>query len=120
MTLAVVASRVPLAARLDIMFPSLKADTPLYAQNRNFVTAKPAKRRCMARHDGHKKASRVSPARGAYPDGDGIRTRAGLRRRHQNGVDHMDHTVRLMDVRDRDRRGPALGIDDHHLAVRLL
>src|SRR5882757_1940847 len=35
----------------------------------------------------------------AHPKGDWIRTRAVLRRGHQHGVDHMDHAVRLVDVR---------------------
>src|SRR5260370_1390271 len=43
------------------------------------------------------------------------RARAGLRRRHQHGVDHMDDAVRLMDVGDRDHRGIALGVDDPDL-----
>src|SRR3979490_2876498 len=49
-----------------------------------------------------------------------IRTRLVLRRRPQHGVDHMDHAVRLIDVRDRDDRGAALGVDDRHGVARLL
>src|ERR1700754_2441165 len=45
---------------------------------------------------------------------------AVLRRRHQHGVDHMDHAVGLVDVGDRHHRGAALGIDDPDLAVLLL
>src|SRR5687767_1247086 len=40
-----------------------------------------------------------------------------LRRRHQDGVDHVDHAVRLVDVGDRHHRGAALGVDDPDLAV---
>src|SRR5580700_5669392 len=71
-----------------------------------------------AAHDGHKKASRGFP--GSLPGASPLGTspwatkgaRAGLRRRHQHGVDHMDDAVRLMDIRDRDHRGVALGVDD--------
>src|SRR5204862_290964 len=38
-----------------------------------------------------------------------------LRRRHQHGIDHMDHAVRLVDVRDRDQRGATLGVDQPNL-----
>src|SRR5450756_296642 len=47
------------------------------------------------------------------PGGDQGTTAVGLRG-HQHGVDHMDHAVRLVDVRNRDGRGIAFGVDDHH------
>src|ERR1019366_7724561 len=76
MTFVVVnAVRSSLAARLDMVVPSLKVDTRLYAGNRCFVTAIQAIRSMPAGHGGHKKASRVAPARGTYPVGDQIRTR---------------------------------------------
>src|SRR5512140_2599436 len=56
----------------------------------------------------------------ARPGGDRIRTGVRSGRRHQHGVDHMDHAVRLVDVRDRHHRGPALGVDDPDLAVLVL
>lgn len=34
-----------------------------------------------------------------------------LRSRHQDGIDHLDHAIRLIDVRDRDFRRVTLGID---------
>src|SRR5258705_13831379 len=112
--------RSSLAARLDMSVPSLKSVCRIYAGTRGFVTPMPAIRLMPAGYRGHKKASRDTPARRSHPVGDWIRTRAKLRRRHQDGVHHMDHAVRLVDVRDRDRRGAALGIDDRHRAARLL
>src|SRR3981189_581744 len=40
--------------------------------------------------------------------------------RHQHGIDHMDHAVGLIDVRDRDHRGSALGVDAPDLAAVVL
>src|SRR5262245_927836 len=68
------------------------------------------------------KASRVAPARlpsrilfWGWSGREG-----GSGRRQQHGVDHMDHTVRLVDVRDRDHRLAALGVDDPDLAAVVL
>src|SRR3954454_12970318 len=46
--------------------------------------------------------------------------RGRLRRRHQHGVDHVDHAVGLVDVRDRDHRGSTLGVDDPDLVAIVL
>src|SRR4051794_36421555 len=68
----------------------------------------------------HKKASRVAPARLGASCCNNAGNAPGLRRRHQDGVDHVDHAVGLIDVRDRHARGTALGVDDHDLVARLL
>src|ERR1700733_12889229 len=47
--------------------PSLKAACALYAGNRGFVTAMYALRPVHGRPRGHKKASRIAPARPALP-----------------------------------------------------
>src|SRR3981081_1376760 len=65
MTLAVVSSvRSSLAARLDMAIPSLKSLSLLYTGNRRFVTATQAIKFMHTGYRGHKKASRVAPARG--------------------------------------------------------
>src|SRR4249919_4074745 len=58
-----VSAAARLDIRLDMVIPSLKADTPLYAENRNFVTAWPLLERYVSGMGSHKKASQVSPAR---------------------------------------------------------
>src|SRR5258706_8650520 len=125
MTFAGAASaRSYLAGRLDISNPgcsTVEIDTPTIRRHA-------VRRYCPAGY----KIDACSPSRSrksepgcpgaplVYPVGDWIRTRLKLRRRHQDGVDHVDHAVRLVDVRDRDRRSAALGIDDRHRAARLL
>src|SRR6266403_6327666 len=111
-----------LAARLDMSIlavPSLKSVCRLYAGTGGFVTAMLAIRLMPAGYRGHKKASRT-PRLAARACCWGNRTRVKLWCRHQDGVDHVDHAIRLVDVRDRDRRSAALGIDDRHRAARLL
>src|SRR5580693_8574267 len=74
-----------LIARLDIVVPSLRDDTPIYAGNRRFVTAKHPIRSMLAAHRGHKNASRVAPARtphascGDFSDGREVTTPASGR-----------------------------------------
>src|SRR6266481_3283252 len=95
-------ARSSLAARLDISNPgcsTVEIDTPIIRRN-------PPLRYCHAGYKTH--ACRVSRSQKsepgcpgsplAHPVGDGIRTRLKLRRRHQDGVDHVDHAVRLVDV----------------------
>src|SRR6266404_2598303 len=64
MTFAVVSTvRSSLAARLDMAVPSLNSISQLYAGNRPFVTATQAIKFVHTGYRGHKKASRVAPAR---------------------------------------------------------
>src|SRR4051794_37314161 len=118
---------------------------PLIRQNLRFVTASMTIRSMPSVHRVHKTASsrwgrqsrRTRSVRWACPPSDrhaiGVMVgtaqgrlcppyaRVGpLRRRHQDGVDHMDHAVGLVDIRDADGGGTALGVDDPHLAVRKL
>src|SRR5436309_10089885 len=108
-----------LTVRLDIVDPSLASVTLL-------IRGEPAFRYCIGAirtidggHEGHKKASRASA--GSLPCasrwGTGTSRARGLRRRQQDGVDHVDNAVRLMDVGNRDHRAIALGVDDPDLAV---
>src|SRR3954454_20892069 len=108
-----------LAARVDmVLSPCGWTIPPIYDGNRRFVTSIQ-----RIRGDTH----RVSRSRNSEPGRPGspparwrrIRT-CGLRCRHQDGVDHVDHAVGLVDVRDRHRRRAALGVDDHHGIGRLL
>src|ERR1700744_5767048 len=93
---ALVAACCSVAARLVMMFPSLRGVTSIYAESRHFVTV-----RNPSQPPGHpglpgdcwsqKCEPGFTPARG-FSSG----------RRQQHGVDHMDHAVRLMDVGDGD------------------
>src|SRR5207244_791409 len=86
---------------------------------------KPANR-CRLRPSSHKKASRGGPGSLVVTsarrrmNGCGRYSRARSGGRHQHGVDHMDHAVRLIDVGDRDHRGSALGVDDHDVLALAL
>src|SRR3954471_2762393 len=118
---------------------------PLIRQNLRSVTASMTIRSMPSVHRVHNTASspwgrqsrRTRSVRWACPPS--IATRSGswwarrkgalptlrprsdpLRRRHQDGVDHMDHAVGLVDIRDADGGGTALGVDNPHLAVRKL
>src|ERR1041384_1255795 len=109
-----------LTVRLDMVGSVAAIDTGLYAGNRVSVTVKHAIGLIHRAYRGHKKASRVAPTRHArILPGPGRET-PRLGRRHQHGIDHMDHAVRLVDVRDRDHRGAALGVDDPDLAALVL
>src|ERR1035437_7957918 len=113
MTFVVVnAVRWSLAARLDMVVPSLKADTPDYTPGTgaSLLQYRLSDRCPQGMAVTKKRAGSPRPA---------VRILLGTRsgrvtsgRRHQDGVDHMDHAVRLIDVRDRDGRRTALGVDD--------
>src|ERR1035437_10288818 len=119
MTFVVVnAVRSSLAARLDMVVPSLKVDTPT-------IRREPVLRYCNTGYqiDARRawRSQKSEPGRPGPRYGILLGTRSGRvtsGRRDQDGVDHMDHAVRLIDVRDRDGRRTALGVDDHHLAAR--
>src|SRR6478752_162295 len=116
MTVAWAASvRSLLAARLDMSIPGCsiaEVDMPVIRRN-------PRLRYCHAGYNTDacsasrsQKSEPGCPGSRAHPIGDWIGTRMKSRRRHQHGVDHMDHAVRLVDVRDRHRRRAALGVHD--------
>src|SRR5436190_981809 len=120
-TLALVeAACSSLTVRVDMAFPAWSSFS--------FIRREPAFCYCRdairSMHGGyrvHKKASRVAPARqSTRPCWDQSGARGSSGRRHQHGIDHMDHAVGLIDVRDRDHRGSALGVDDPGLAVLVL
>src|SRR3984885_5665884 len=119
MTFADAAVDLALIARLDMAIPSLKAAPALYAGNRGFVTG-------MHAFQTHAQQARRSQK--SEPDRPGSPcafAAAGpikpvVLRRHQNRIDHVDHAVRLIDVRDRDGRGATLGMDDNHRVSRPL
>src|SRR5450759_5874123 len=56
-------ARWSVAARRDMAVPSFEVDARIYAGNCCFVTAIQTIRSMPAGHGGHKKASRVAPAR---------------------------------------------------------
>src|ERR1700754_720495 len=109
-----------LAARLDMAHPWRRFDS--YYTPGTDVSLLPCclSRRCPQGMAVTKKRAGLPRPAITHPVGDSIRTRAVLRRRHQHGVDHVDHAVRLIDVRNRDHRGAPLGIDDPDLAVPVL
>src|SRR5216684_2290802 len=95
-------ARSSLAARLDMSILGCSIaefDIPIIRRN-------PLLRYCPAGYKTH--ACRQSRSQKsepgcpgsplAHPVGNWTRTRVKLRRRHQDGVDHMDHAVRLVDV----------------------
>src|SRR3954451_19878283 len=99
-----------LAAMVDMADPSLQVGTGLYAGNRVSVTALMLSNRCIGGIVVTKK--RAGSPRLAIPRillGP-VRSARRSGSRHQHGIDHMDHAVGLVDVRDRDHRGSALGV----------
>src|SRR5882757_11175407 len=118
--------RSSLAARLDMAIPlavpSLdRVGTGLYAGTRRSVTVLAAIRLIPGVYWRSQKSEPGRPGSPlTHPGGDQIGMRLVLRRRHQHSVDHMDHAVGLIDVRDRHHRGTALGVDDPDLAVLVL
>src|ERR1700720_4430107 len=117
MTLEVAAAVCSLvAARLDMMFPSLKADNPytpkidvsllrkhIFCQGIDDLRGRERSQRSEPGFPGSLCTSRREGDRDARP-------RRALGRRQQNGVDHVDHAVRLIDVGDGDRGGVAFGV----------
>src|ERR1700761_6907808 len=115
------------AARLVMMFPSLKAVTLYTPKAEISLLLEPP---CAAKASGPYWRSAVTKKRaGVYPGPLVLRLPTGRLgrqlgaasgRRQQDGVDHVDHAVRLMDVSDGDGGGVALGVDDPGLAIGLL
>src|SRR6185312_11227300 len=118
MTLALVAVACSSLTVRDDMAVPVAIRYLLYAGNRLSVTAVMLSDRCMARIGFTKKRAGLPRlAQPHTPCWDQSRRVGSSGRRHQHGVDHMDHAVRLVDVRDRDHRGSTLGVDDPDLAV---
>src|SRR5437879_10854268 len=108
MTLALVdAACSSLTVTADMALPRLEFDISFIIRREPaFRYCRDAIRSMHGRYRVHKEASRVAPARqSTRPVGTSQARAGGSGRRHQHGVDHMDHAVRLIDVRDRDHRG---------------
>src|SRR4051812_46170096 len=105
MTFAVVSTvRSSLAARLDMAIPSLKSISNYTPGTGASLRQRRLLNSCIQGIAVTKKRAGLPRHAVAHPIGDWIRIRVMSRRRHQDGVDHVDHAVRLIDVWDRDGR----------------